>query len=114
MLIWLIGLISDIPSRPPEDGEEWDVILQIFKKQDFTGYIYYLSHKVPLEMRPPDRIWKELIRSSHQHCVDHLYYEKQLATIEQKFRQAGIRYLLMKGPALGYQVYIRPTLRPFR
>ena len=114
MLLWLLGMLSNFPSPPPLDGPEWDVLIQNLQEQGFTGYLYYICSKTPMDMRPPDRIWKELTRSSHQISVNHLFYEQQLATIEEELKKAHIRYLLVKGMALGYQVYPSPTFRPFR
>ena len=114
MLIWLLGVLRDIPVPVPAGGDEWTSLLSTVKEQDFAGYLYYLLRTVPDERKPPGQVYKELQRVFHQQSLDHLIIEGELAEIHKILSLAGIRSLLVKGPALGYRIYPSPSLRPFR
>ena len=114
MVEWLLGLFSREWITPPPQGPAWECLIQNAIEQDIIGVLFHSIFLAPAWTHPPDTIGKEIRRLYHQQSVHHLHYEHQICQIRDACEQEGIRYLLMKGLALGYQVYEKPAIRPFR
>jgi hypothetical protein len=114
MLTWVSGVFSEVSVSSPPPGPQWSSLIEIAKEQGFLGFLYYRISTAKLQSILPESIYRELKREYHQYCVRSFAYEKQVCSLAHSLCTAGIEHLFLKGPALGYQIYQSPNLRPFR
>lgn len=114
-LNWLISLLHGNPiTAPVLSDEEWNTMLGLLAPHGVIPYLAYLIARAPDESRPPvstlEKIKKSYILSSY-HTAHAL---KQSAEVSETCREAGVRVLVLKSPAIGLAVYPEPALRTGR
>jgi len=109
-LAWLIALLHNKPIPYNHDIPPETLITRL-SEHKIAGYVAYLVSRSPKEYHPPPSLMETISRIHSQQAVSWLRTLTQIAKITQLFNDVGIKFVLLKGPALAMQVYPHPSLR---
>lgn len=109
LLSWLISILHNSPILAPNPDLPWNLLLSHLQNHRISGIVSYRLNQIEKSCHPPDTV-KNLI-ASHSTSISWFRTIAQLSTINQIFHDADIPYVLLKGSAIGWQVYPHPSLR---
>lgn len=113
LLRYVAALLRDQPIRPPDASpEQWGKLLHSLKPHWILPFLYYKIRCLPEAFFPPEPILRQLqfaFLQSHGRIV---LLEEQLQDIVENFGKAGVRVLVMKGPAYAHTIYPNVAVRP--
>ena len=113
LLNYVLSILKTDPTIPPRVPiDVWSNLLSILNSHWILPLLYWHIGRLPDEFHPPKLILDQMrtaFQWSRSRCFN---LERQLGEILTAFKDAGIRVLVMKGPALGKMLYPDPALRP--
>jgi hypothetical protein len=104
-----IGLADGDPIRVARD--RWPLVLHRLTFQRLTGIAVDGWEVGRLELEPEQL--DELLDRHRSAMAVALAIEQRLLRISAAFDKAGIRAVVIKGPAVAHTVYLNPSMRPF-
>lgn len=110
-LTWLIALLHNQPIPFPDSDPSYELLIPSLINHKIAGYIAYLLNRYPRDYHLSHHGMETISRILSQQAVSWLRTLTQIAKITQFFNDAGIEFVLLKGPALAMQVYPHPSLR---
>ncbi|OQB36213.1 MAG: hypothetical protein BWY05_01128 [Euryarchaeota archaeon ADurb.Bin165] len=110
LLSWLVSVLHDNPLPAPRPDVPWNDLIISLQNHRIHSILSYRLLGKPDICHPPKQ-WKQVIDSSHSHGLSWFRTIAQIAHLDRLFRDKGIDYVLLKGPALAWQVYPHPSLR---
>lgn len=112
LLFWMISVLRNSPLPPPDlTDKDWDLFFSTIPSHWIGALLFYLLQSSPASKKMPDRVYHHLhesFRSGHNRS---LHTEVQIRSLSQICSEAGIEFLVIKGPALGQRVYPHPAIR---
>jgi len=112
LIRYLLALLSGAPQPAPQvHSDEWTKLITILKAHWVLPLVYWHAGHVPKKMRPPREVMDTLRGSFQWSRIRTLYMERQLQQLTSAFREAGVRMIVLKGPALARMVYPDTALR---
>ncbi|UCE52869.1 MAG: nucleotidyltransferase family protein [Desulfobacterales bacterium] len=113
ILTYIGSLLSnEIPIAPAATADQWHDFFALLKPHWIAPLLYWRIGSLPQECLPPGEVNRQLRRTFHESRVRSLRLERQLGEILDAFKTEGVRFLVLRGPALGFSVYPDPALRP--
>jgi hypothetical protein len=97
------------PVRPTP--ERWPLVLSGTNLQRLTGLALAAYESGDLELADPQA--EELLRHHRAAMVGALMIERLLLELSAELASAGVRAVVLKGPAVAHAVYPDPSMRPF-
>jgi len=112
-LVYLLCLLrNETPFLPESSFKEWADLLTLLIPHKMLPILYWKIGRLPKNLRPPEPIIDKMRKSFMTGRVHALQAERQLQVLLDAFSKAGIRVLVLKGPALARTVYPNPAMRP--
>jgi hypothetical protein len=112
LLVYLVQVIRDIPSRPPRvPPGDWKNLLSLMRSHWIIPLVAATVAAWPEEFRPPPEVLSDLRQARLSGIARTLLISSQCSTIIAALQESGIPVLLIKGPALARTVYADPSLR---
>jgi hypothetical protein len=112
LLTWLIAAIRNTPRPPPDlSPEEWQKFLVLLRPHMIFPLLAFHVRTWPDECRPPGEILEYLNRILLMAAARNLLAGRQIQTVTDALKDAGIPAILLKGHALARTVYPDPALR---
>jgi len=105
-------LQGETPLAPAASEGEWSSLLDFLQAHWIIPFVYRKIGSLPPECCPPETITDEMRQVFLYSCVRSFHMEKQLQEIIEKFRDQGVRVLVLRGPALAFSLYPDPAMRP--
>jgi hypothetical protein len=93
----------------PAEGE-WRRILMEIEDQRLSGLAVEAA-EIWLDIDA--RQYSQLIQRHQSAMLWSLHIERTLLELDEAFREAGVEYLVLKGPALAHTAFVAPEDRPF-
>jgi Uncharacterised nucleotidyltransferase len=113
LIRYLLALLSGAPHPTPHvSPDEWSQLITTLKAHWVLPLLYWHAGHVSDMMRPPREVMDELRGSFQWSRIRTLYMDRQLQQLTAAFREAGVRMIVLKGPALARMVYPDSALRP--
>lgn len=110
----LIGLCAE-PPRPFADPApiDWGYLLRASASNRLDGIVFNALDRLQLlEAIPPAA--PRALEERYRLIVETVsLYLHQAGDLAGRFREAGLRMIVLRGPALGLTIYEKPFLRPF-
>ena len=114
LLFYVLSLLrNERPFLPEAPLNEWIELLTLLNSHWILPTLYWKINCLPQNLHPPEEVIDQLRKSFMISHVRYLHMERQLAELMDIFQKAGIRVLVIKGPALAYSVYPNPATRSF-
>jgi putative nucleotidyltransferase-like protein len=104
-----MGLADSDPLRV--DRDRWPLVLRTVTFQRLTGIAVEGWETGRLELEPEQL--GELLDRHRSAMVVALAIEQRLLRLSGVFDNAGVRAVVIKGPAVAHTVYLDPSMRPF-
>ena len=112
MLSYVIYCLRGEPVfAPTGDIKSWEQVIGVLSTHFIIPLLWYYLHDHPDSVLPPTRIREQMKYSYREASIRGLQIEHQIAGFLEPLRNKGIEPVILKGPALGYQVYPYPALR---
>ncbi|MGB9176211.1 MAG: nucleotidyltransferase family protein [Methanoregula sp.] len=112
LLIYLTGVLRDIPSPPPRvSSNDWNNLLSLLRSHWIIPLVAATVAAWPEEYRPPPAVLSDLRQARLSGKARTILTGRQCSTIISALQEAGIPVLLIKGPALARTLYSDPSLR---
>ena len=113
LIRYVLALLSGDPHPAPQvHPDEWTKLITTLKAHWVLPLLYWQAGHVPEKIRPPREVMDALRGSFQWSRIRSLHMERQLQQLTAAFREAGVRMMVLKGPALARMVYPDPALRP--
>jgi len=113
LLNYFRGLLRGETTVPPKASfSDWADLLALLRPHKIIPFLYWRLLSLPEESSPPEPIRDQMRRAFLGSVVRAVRTERQLFELHQAFRQKGLRFLVMRGPALACSIYPEPGLRP--
>lgn len=113
LIRYLLALLSGAPQPAPQvDPDEWNKLIIILKAHWVLPLLYWQAGHVPDRMQPSKQVMDVLRGTFQWSRIRTLHMNRQLQQLTAAFRDAGVRMMVLKGPALARMVYPDPALRP--
>ena len=113
LIRYILALLSETPHPPPEvSPDKWTKLITTLKSHWVLPLVYWHAGHVPEKMRPPREVMDALRGSFQWSRIRTLHMTRQLLQLTAAFREAGVRMIVLKGPALSRMVYPDSALRP--
>jgi hypothetical protein len=97
-------------SSPSSEGD-WRRLRMDIGYQRLNGIAIEAAESGWLDLT--EQQWRELVDVQRDQMCGALMIEGALAAIDDAYREAGIDYVVLKGPSLAHCAYSDPSLRPF-
>lgn len=113
-LTYFLSILKNNPVKELDFSEQdWLSFLSLVNSQGLAALMYWKTKTLPENLKPPQNIVDQLRQTFMANHVKFLQAEQQLKELYQAFNQAGIKVLLLKGPAYALTIYPHPALRSF-
>jgi len=113
LIRYILALLSEAPQPAPQvHQDEWTKLITTLKSHWVLPLVYWHAGHVPEKMRPPREVMDVLRGSFQWSRIRTVHMERQLRHLTAAFLEAGVRMIVLKGPALARMVYPDPALRP--
>lgn len=111
-LVYLLCILRhEIPFLPEKSFKEWTDFLTLLIPHKMLPLLYWKISHLPKNHRPPEPIFNKMRVAFMTGCVHALQAERQLRELLDSFSKAGVRVLVLKGPALARTVYPDTAIR---
>lgn len=110
LLSWLISVLHNSPIPAPGTDLPWNNLISALHNHRITGLFSYRLRNLPEIYLPPEP-WAKSLMTSHIQGLSWFRTIAQISHLDRLFRGAETQYILLKGPALGWQVYPHPSIR---
>ena len=107
---WLVSVLHDNPVPAPSPDLSWNKLMLSLQNHRIQAFLSYRLQGKSDIYHPPGQ-WKEVLDSSHIQGISWFRTITQISHLDCIFHDAKIDYVLLKGPALAWQVYPHPSLR---
>ncbi|HWQ67099.1 MAG TPA: nucleotidyltransferase family protein [Methanospirillum sp.] len=108
----MISLLRNCPLPSPDISEnDWNLFFNTIPPHWIGSLLLFLIHNTPDSKNVPSWVYhrlQELFRSDHNRS---LHTEVQIRSLSNICSDAGIDFLVIKGPALGQMIYPHPAMR---
>ncbi|OGC22833.1 hypothetical protein A2291_08610 [candidate division WOR-1 bacterium RIFOXYB2_FULL_42_35] len=94
-------------------AQDWQEYISLASSQGLLQLTYWKTKHLPEPFHPPKEIFEQLRQAFMANYVKFLQTEQQLKVLCGAFNTAGIKVLLLKGPAFAQSIYPHPALRSF-
>jgi len=112
-LFYILSLLkNEFPSLPEASIDEWNKLFTLLIPHWILPLVYWKIGHLPKAFHPPTPIISRMRKAFMDSRVRCLQVEKQLLELLDAFNTAGIRVLVLKGPALARSMYPDPAMRP--
>ena len=112
LLIYLTGVIRNIPSPPPQvSSSDWNNLLSLMRSHWIIPLVAATVVVWPEEYQPPPVVLSDLKQAQFTGIARSMLVGRQCSTIIAALKESGLPALLIKGPALARTVYAHPSLR---
>lgn len=99
------------PGRVAVPAIRWPSLLEALTRRNLTGLAVAAARTGAMEITSQQ---EEELFARHRSAMIHvLELERTLLALGQTLRAAGVRYTVLKGPALAHTMYPDPSWRPF-
>lgn len=102
---------ADVEGLEWPEQIDWERFLQLLEIHQLAPIL--LEEFSPLSNRFPSSIASAIQDRARAVALRNLEYLGELRTLDAGFRDRGVPYLLLKGPALSQDLYGNPVLRPY-
>ena len=111
-LTYLIAAIRNVPCPPPDlSPADWHRFLVLLQPHSIVPLIAFHIRTWPEEFQPPQEIREYLNRIFLVASARNLLAGRQIQSVTDALKDAGIPVILLKGHALARTVYPDPALR---
>jgi hypothetical protein len=117
ILLVLRSFLGDRPIDP--DGRypwarlSWEAVLAVAKHHGLIPIFYHTLARQGLRERIPSKVAEELQEGYLGSTAHTLFYEEFFKTLFPSFQEAGIPFVLIKGPSMAYEFYHPVEMRPY-
>jgi hypothetical protein len=113
LLSYILFLLRDeCPAMPEASSDEWTDLLTRLSFHSILPLVYRKIGQLPQEVHPPKHIIQDMRKAFMGSRALCLQMERQLHRLLDAFKEAAVRALVLKGPALVWSVYPDPATRP--
>ncbi len=111
-LTYLIAAIRNTPCKPPDlSPDDWHNFFTLLQPHWILPLMTFHVRTWPEEFRPPQKIMEYLDGIFLKATARNLLAGRQILSVTDALKEAGIPVILLKGHALARTVYPEPTLR---
>lgn len=111
-LVYLLCLLkNETPFLLERSIKKWTDLLTLLIPHKMLPLLYWKIGRLPKELRPPAPVMNKMREAFMTGRVHALQAERQLQVLLDAFSKAGVRVLVLKGPALARTVYPDPAIR---
>ena len=112
LLNYLIAAIRNTPCPPPDHSpDEWHHFISLLRPHWILPLITFHVRTWPEECQPPQEIMEYLNRIFLMAAARNLLAGRQIQSVTNALKDAGIPVILLKGHALARTVYPDPAIR---
>jgi len=112
LLFYLLSILKNEPILTPRASlDEWSKLFTFFKVHRMLPLVYWKTGHLPYKFRPPEPIFSYLREEFMANRLRCIQMERQLLELINAFQKAGVRMLVLKGPALAWTAYPNPATR---
>ena len=106
------GLPGVSDSHEKLEGEgDWRNLLSAIGYQRLSGLAIEAAESGCLDLT--EEQWRDLVDAQRRRMCGALRIEGALVNLHDAFHQAGLEYVVLKGPSIAHCAYEDPSLRPF-
>ena len=103
----------DPDGRYPWARLSWEGVLAVVKHHGLIPIFYHTLTRQDLNERVPSKVMEELKEGYLGSAAHTLFYEDFFKTLFPSFQEAGIPFVLIKGPSMAYEFYHPVEMRPY-
>jgi hypothetical protein len=113
MVQYVVSLLHEQPIPPPDVAlNVWRDFLFCLNPHWIIPLLYFKIKNLPEDYAPPEEITRQMRQAFLRSQARALQMDVQLGEIMEALRQAGVRVVVLKGPALARTVYPHIATRP--
>ncbi len=112
LIIWrrLVALLRETAPTASWSADGWDAVISLADELRLAPLLDHALRAGCVQMPTEARV--RLHRMARRGTLARVRAEQTLAEVASALGQAGIRFIVLKGPALSYTVYPTPDCRP--
>jgi hypothetical protein len=113
------SILLGFGAEPPRQGGDpaqidWDYLLRTSADNRLDGIVFNALDRLGVLAEAPEPV-RRALEERYRRIVETVsLYIHHAGELAERFRAAGLRMIVLRGPALGLTIYEKPYLRPFR